>query len=241
MKRLIEKAKVDAGIKPQSASSAVTGEYYNMDKFREVLVTVTIGGTLADAGTVDLELLQAEDGDGTNSKALNDVDGSAIKNTITSVDDVNEAQIVVDTAATGDSVDINGVTFTSASSEDKSANEFDGSGTTANEATSLKDVINDEFDTLQATVSSSTVTITSAEPGETTITVENVASNFTANTTIAVAYVDAKGALLDTANDFNHIAAKVTPSASCNISAEVIRYNARYKPPNQAVAAGSTE
>lgn len=237
MERLIEKAKVDIGLEAQSLNGNATGEYYNMADYQNGLFILQ-GNALGESETVKIELLQATDADGSSPKDLKDADDSAISATITAQEDVTEATIGLGTAANTDTVTINGVTYTMAASTSVADKEFtDDDG--------LASCINDDdvgVDGVEASASGDTVTIKAEKPGEKTLTVSATENSGTVAlaTVSALAYVDFKEGLLDTDNDFNHIACKVTTGAAQDVSVDLLRYNARYTP-EQKVAAGSTE
>ncbi len=70
MKQMYKRAKVDIGLLSQSiASSNKTGGYFGMQMYGKALAVLNVGA-MADTNTVKIELLQAKDESGTDSKAI---------------------------------------------------------------------------------------------------------------------------------------------------------------------------
>jgi len=235
MKRLSEDAKLDVALTPQSLDGNDTGEYYDMSKFRRGLFVLNCGEIVKDE-TVKMEILQAKDADGSDSKALKDIDDDAVVATITGPANATEATLTLGTVLNEDEVTINGLTFTAETDTTTEADrEFaiDGNDTGT--------CINDEtygVPGVTATSAAAVVTLKSTDPGETLITVEDDAATITPAVTVAQSYIDIQTALLDNANDFTHVAAKVTTEDTSVVGVVLARYGARYMP-EQKVGASS--
>lgn len=233
MKRLSEEIKLDSALTPQSLNGNDTGEYYNMQDYRNGLFALNCGA-IADGGTVKMEILQASDAAGTGSKTLKDIDGAAVSATITAPIKATEATLTLDTVVATNAVTINGTTLTAIAdgSEDYAAQTF-SVGTTPTDAecaTDLTACINANFDDIKASAAAAVVTISAVDPGETLITIVDDAATITPAVTMAQSYIDIQTALLDTENDFSHVAAKVTTESASAIGVELARYSSRYMP-----------
>lgn len=237
MERLSEIAKIDVGLEAQSLNGNTTGEYFDMEKYRKGLFILQ-GNALGEEETVKIEALQAKDADGTSSKALKDLDDNAIDATITAQTNVTEATIGLGSVANTDTVTVNGKTYTKAAATSVSDQEFaDDDG--------LASCINDDdvgVDGVEASASSDTVTVKAEDPGEKTLTISAVENSGTVAlaTVSALAYIDFRTELLDTENDFSHVACKVTTGAAQDVAVDLLRAGARYTP-DQKVAASSTK
>jgi DNA/RNA endonuclease YhcR with UshA esterase domain len=241
MKRLSEDAKLDVALTPQSLDGNDTGEYYDMSKFRRGLFVLNCGEIVKDE-IVKMEILQAKDADGSDSKALKDIDDDAVVATITGPANATEATLTLATVVNGDEVTINGLTFTAHTDTTTEADrEFAIDESDTEDAAELVTCINDEtygVPGVTATSAAAVVTLKATDPGETLITVEDDAVTITPAVTVAQSYIDIQTALLDNANDFTHVAAKVTTESASVVGVVLARYGARYMP-EQKVGASS--
>ena len=236
MKRLSEDVKIDVGLEAQSLNGTATGEYFNMGNYRRGLFVLQ-GADLGEGETVKIEVLQATDADGSDSKALKDINDNAVEATITAQTDVTEVQIDLSSSANTDTVTVNGVTYTQAASTSIADKEFTNDD-------GLAQCINDEsvgVEGIEASASSDVVTVKAEDPGDKLLTVSATENSGTVglSTVSAIAYVDIQTSLIDNENNFSHLAAKITTGAAQNVSVDYIRYGSRYMP-NQKVAASST-
>jgi hypothetical protein len=176
---------------------------------------------MAATKTTKVELLQATDAAGTGAKAITDAEAEVTANTL-----VHEATVALGSAAATDVVTINGIAFTMAVATSIPDREFaDDDG--------LADCVNDAVygvPHVRATAATNVATLNS--DGEVAITVEKteVAGTITLATTQAQAYVDIDVGNLDLANDFSHVAAKVTTTATSVVSVSLDFYEARFTP-----------
>lgn len=240
MKRLSEDVKFDPALTPQSLNGNDTGEYYNMQNYRRGLFALNCGA-IAKGETIKMEILQASDAAGTGSKALNDIDNVAVLTTITGPINAAEATLTLATVVNADAVTINGLTFTAHTDTTTLANrEFaiDGIDDTADAAELIKCINDDTYGVpgVAATSALGVVTLKITDPGETLITITDDAATITPAITVAQSYIDIQTALLDTANDFSHVAAKVTTVSASVVGVVLERYGARYMPDQKAGA-----
>lgn len=234
MERLSEMSAIITALVPQALNdSNATGRYIKMAKgFR--LRAVLLHGAAAATKTGKIELLQAQDIAATGAKAITDRDGNAVTATFTANSLVNEATIALASVANTDIVTVNGIDFTKAAANDFAAREFaDAAGLVLciNHATyGVPHVI--------ASAVTTTVTVRANPEGDATVTVgkTEVAGTITLATTVALAFVDIPVGLLDLANDFYYVAAKVTTTANSVVAALFDLYPARWTP-TQAVGA----
>lgn len=224
MNKLYEEFKIDQALVSQALNdSNATGKYFSMKDFRNGLAVLN-GGAMAVTKTSKIELLQAKDADGDASKAL-----SGKEATITANTNVTKLTIALDTVLNGESIIINGLTFTGhTDTTTKSARQFSISGTNTQDADELASCINDAdygVPGVTATNSAGTLTLEATEPGSETITATSTDATFTIATVEAQAYVEFEELDLDT--DFTHVAVKVTTTADSVVSATLLRGLAR--------------
>lgn len=221
MQKLCEAVKVDIGLVGQTINASnATGRYYSMANYRKALLVMIIGA-LAATKTCKVEVLQATDGSGSDSKAV-----SSKSATVTANTKVIEATVALASAAATDTVTINGITFTMAVATDATAREFaDAAGlvTCVNHATY-------GVSGVTASAASTTVTLKATNAGDAYITVAggNVAGTVTVATTKAIAFVEVDASDLDTDDDFTHIAAKVTSTGNGIDGVVLLRGNGRF-------------
>lgn len=78
MKRLTEQLKLDNAVESQAlGASTTTGDYFDMTQYRDAMFVLN-SGALANTNLIKLEILQAKDESGTDSKAVKDSDGNPI-------------------------------------------------------------------------------------------------------------------------------------------------------------------
>ena len=228
MKRLSEKVKVDIGVVPQTLNNSnVTGGYFSMTMCRSILA-VLICGAMASTKTTKIELLQAQDKAGTNSKGIPNTAEQEASATVTANTFVAEATVALVAAAATDKVTINGIVFTMAAATDATKREF------ANAAGLVTCVNNATYGVagVVATAVNTTVTLKAIEPGNNVITVEgtDVAGTVTVATTKALAFVELDAAQLDTENGFTYVAPKVTTTANTVTGIVLLRGDGRFSP-----------
>lgn len=226
MRRLSDAAKVDIGLVPQALNNSnATGRYYKMDMWRRALAKLTVGA-MAAGTTAKVEFLQAKDASGTDAKGIPDDAGQEAVATITANTAVTAMTITVGAPADGDTVTINGVTFTKAAATSVADRQFA-------DAAGLETCINDAdygVDGVTASNNAGTITLTVTDAGETTISASKTGAALTLATTQAQAFVELEAAQLDTANGYEYIAAKVTTTANTTVCVDLVRDLGRFSP-----------
>lgn len=227
MKRIYDENKFDISLAPQSASGAVTGDFFPMKNHRTVAFPFFVGA-MATGDTVAAQVVQATDGSGTGVK---DLTGATC--TITADTNVAEATVTLATFTATNVIVINGLTFTAHATTTTYANrEFSIAGTDTQDAAELVLCINDATYGVPGVTASSAagvVTLVATDPGETSITVVGVATIGVAATIKAIGYVEVSTDLLDTNNDFIYAAIKLTTSTALDVSAGVVSDRSRYQ------------
>jgi len=224
MERMIESAKVDLGVVPQTVNNSnVTGAYYEAKDYRRALTLLQVGA-LAATKTAKIEVFEAQDAAGTGAQLITGAAATIAANTA-----VSEMTVALATVLAGEAITINGLTFTAHATVTTAASrEFSISGNDTADAAELATVLNDAtygLTGITATANSGTITLKSTVPGETTITASSAASTFTIATTKAQAYVDLDG--LPLSAGFTHIGCKITSTGNGGVAALLMRGNAR--------------
>jgi hypothetical protein len=244
--RISEKVKIDVGIQAQSLNGAATGRYYDMKEYGKALAILT-AGAIAATKTAKIELLQAKDVDGTDSKGIPTTAGQLATATITANALVTKATITLATFLAGGTITINGLVFTAHADTTTYANrEFSISGNDTADAAELVKCINVAtagaygVPGIKATSDAGVVTLVSEKPGEVVITISSNPDDGTCTkaTVEAQAYVEVDTRQFDKNNDFNHVAAKVTTDAAIVVGAVLLRGDAR-DTPEQKVGASA--
>ena len=241
--RLSEIQKIDVGIQAQSLNGTVTGRYYHMKGYGKA-AGILSAGAIAATKTAKVELLQAKDVDGTDSKGIPTTAAQAATATITANALVTKATITLATFLAGGTITINGLVFTAhATTTTKANREFSISGNDTADAVELASCINDPtygVPGVKATPNAAVVTLEATEPGETVITVSSNPDDGTCvkATVEAQAFVEIDTRQLDKNNGFNHVAVKVTTDAAIVVGAVLLRGGARYTP-DQKVGASA--
>jgi hypothetical protein len=232
-KRLAEELKIDTALTSQSLNGAGTGEYFPLAKYGKALFVAEIGA-MATAATSALQVMQATDAAGTGAKVI-----ANATDTITADTHVAAATLTAAAVNVGDTFVLNGITFTGAAAQDLAKREFlANAGDNNATAASIAACINAASPGLLAAAVNAVVTITADEPGETDITVVGTAVRLVAATVRAVGYVEVDASTLDTANNFSHVALRVTNSAAMQTGAVLLRGGARFSP-TQFAGAGT--
>lgn len=142
-----------------------------------------------------------------------------------------ELTLTLASVAAGETVMINGVTFTAHASATTVANrEFSISSNDAADATALASVINDAtygVPGVTASLSSNVITLKASRAGEKLVSASSAASTFTIATTKHRASIECEHFDLDFANGFGWVAVKVTTTGNTPVSASLMRYEAR--------------
>ncbi len=232
MNYIQDKAKFDIALKAASqGATAVTSKYFNMAKAALILFVYTVAD-LANGEDNVLKLVQAKDAEGTDSK---DVTGATV--TINANADATEATVQSSSPAAGDTITINGIVLTAATSETISDREFDQSGTDAEAATSIANIVNDDdygIPGVTASTSTDTVTLTVDEPGEDTLSVE------TSDNTNLIVVATISGGIIELGEDYledgyGYVALVADNDSDAVCSAVAVRGSLRYSAPDQNV------
>jgi hypothetical protein len=226
-KRIYEETKIDVALQPQAVNGQSGITYFPAAKYCKLLFMIVIGAMAAGA-TAILRLKEAKDDSGTSTQYL-----SNVKATITANSNVSSAQIIVGSPSNGDTVVINGITYTKAASTTVASKEF------ADAAGLVLCVNNATYGVpgVKASNNSGTITLVSTDPGEYTITITKTGSALTCSTLSAVAYLEKE--MDDLSDDYTHLGAIVTTSASMNVGIVLLRAGARYLPDQKVAATAS--
>lgn len=235
MMRLYEANKIDAALLPQALNNSnVTGRYFTMQLYRRALAILSVGA-MAATKTAKIEIYEATSASGGGAQLL-----TAASATITANTAVTKATVALGTVLNGDTVTINGITFTAHTDTTTAADrEFSIAGNDSADADELVSLINDAtygVDGVTASNNAGTITLTVDEPGELTLTISASSSTFTIATVEALAYVDIEAD--DLSDGFTHIGAKVTVTANTVVEVTLIR-EPRTIPATQYVGASA--
>ena len=237
MNKLSDVQKIDNALESQALNGAGTGEYFNMANSRKALFVVNLGA-MATGNTSVIQTMQATDAAGTGAAVITNNTATVTANT-----NVAAATLTAAACAPADTCVVNGITFTGAAEADLPNRVFlADAGDNNATAASLAAAINHStagVPGITATAAAAVVTLTSTEPGETTITVVGTAVRLVAATVKAVAFVECIAGHLNINNGFSHVALRITNSAAVQTSAVLVR-EGRYSPA-QRVAASKTD
>lgn len=226
--RLSKRNKWDLAIVPQTINNTnVTGRYYDTVG-SEFITAVGLLGAMAATKAATLKLVQATDEAGTGSK---DITGATATSTAGAA--ATEATLALATVLAGDSVTINGLTFTAHATVTTAASrQFSISGSDSADADALVSLLNDATYGVPNTFSvnaSGTITIRSKD-GVGTITVTAPASTITVANTKGLVIVEITPASLDVANNFRYVAVNLATTANGIFAATLIRGGLRQSP-----------
>lgn len=247
MHDIAESTKFDTALQAQTGQTALTGEWFSMEKYAKALFLLTIQGQLTGA-SLDFKVYEAKDATGTDESQLGATIsmaqgiklGSAL---ITDGGSTAGATLIIQPYTFVNGVETAGtaLTFTAATSETIASREWDQSGTTTEEATSLAACINDAtygVPGVLATASTNTVTLTMTEPGEGTFTItESAPTELVVTDLVQQALFEVAVQDMDRDNDFTHVGARVSGvDTTTEFSCLLVRAIAGYQPVGQAVA-----
>lgn len=232
--RINEQIKVDIGLVSQALNNSnATGKYHPIKDYRNIMAILN-GGAMAATKTSKLELLQAKDAAGTDSKGIPTTAAQEATAEITANTKVTELTITLATVLAGEKVTINGLDFTAhADTTTPAKREFSISGADDADAGELVTCINDPVygvPGITASNAGAVITLVSTSPGEVVITASSGDATFTIATTKEQAFVEINTGKIDKKNGFNHVAVKVTTTADSNVAVVLMRGNARFTP-----------
>ena len=234
--RISEDVKLDIGLVSQALNNTdATGKYHPVKDYSRICAILN-GGAMAATKTTKVELLQAKDNGGTDSKGIPTTGTQAAVAEITANALVTECTVTLATFLDGGTITINGLVFTAHATVTTPANrEFSIAGSDTQDAAELVICINDPtygVPGVKASNAAGVVTLISEEPGEVVITIASNPDDGTCvkATVEAQAFVEIDTRQLDKKNGFSHVAAKVTTTANSNVAVALLRGNARYTP-----------
>lgn len=215
MKRAHEEHRPINVLPPQALNNTnTTSGYLKADGFPiDFLLFVS---PMAATKTAKIELYQATDRDGTGAKLITDQDATITANTA-----VDAATVDLTAVGTGDTVAVNGTTFTKAGSTVVASRTYA-------DAAGLVTCINDEtygVEGVTASANGAVVTVKSTDPGRYAVTMVggNVGGTVVVATLSATALVSLDTDAMDTNNDFAWIAGKVTTTANTTVGVMALR------------------
>jgi hypothetical protein len=234
--KLSDHVKIDCAVKAQSlASTNATGEYHPM-KDRKSALFVINANAMANAATVVGQVYQAQDAAATGAKAITNAAA-----TITATTKMTSALLTGNTIVDTTTVfTLNGQLFTCIDTDpDIDSGEYISGSTDTDACVQLAAAINHLLPKLRAVASTSTVILTSREPGEEYITITGAHASIVPSGLTAVAYIEVDPASLDIDGGFTHVALKLTTVGTIVVGAHLLSEQ-RYSPV-QKVAASKTD
>ena len=245
MLRFSEREKVDSALVPQSvANTTVQGRWFSIANCAQ-MTFMLYAGAMASGKTTTLEILQAQDMNGTNAEELSYTNFYGAQNalaTATANSGVQAGTLTLNTVVETNTVTINGVTFTAVAATPTST-QFVVGGTDTITATNLAAAINAYFTTLQfpasqitASASGTVVTLFSTD-GQTTLTFAGGQATIVGATLEAIAMVDIDVSSVNIAGGYGYLAAQVTTTQTTVCAVLVSRSINRYPVAPQPLAA----
>jgi hypothetical protein len=210
-------------------------------------LAVLTAGAIAAGQTAKIELLQATDDAGTDSKGIPTTAEQAATATITANTKVSKATITLSTFLAGGEITINGLTFTAHADTTTVANrEFAIDGNDTADAGELVSCINDAtygVPGVTASNAAGVVTLVSDNPGETVITIASDPDDGTCTkaTVEALAYVEVTEGQLDLDDGFSHVAVKITTDSAQVVGALLLRGHPRHGVVQKVAASATVE
>jgi len=245
MHKMFEHIKLDTALKPLASGADLTGQYFNMHKWRKALFHAFANGQ-TNGQSFTFSVYEAKDATGGTPLQLGgDVtftQGSKIAAcTVT----MNSPDVDTDTVKITPYTIVGGVltagtelTFTPKAAEDKTAREYDQSGNTTAQALSLANCINDPtygVPGMLAVPAVAVVTLTMTEPGSGVfdITEVDVAKTVVVDL-IQEAWFEVD--VEDMSDTYTHIGARSgSVDANTFVGCTLMRSLPRYAPTGQAV------
>lgn len=248
-----ERYKIDLGLVGQTINNSnATGPYFPVAGYRKFLAVCTDGASVLNK-TTQVEWLQATDIAGTGAKVVKQSNASAGTESkavsvaaATVITGATEITIDPTSAQNGDTVTINGVTFTAHTDTTTAADrKFKIDGTDAQDATALYGLLTNAtygITGLGIAVTDDTAgTLTLRALGDETtliVTTSN-ATRLPIAITKQILYSEIGVEDLDIAGGFVYVAPKVTKAGNGIVSVVVLREVGDYGPATQHVAKGT--
>ncbi len=248
---ITQRYKVDIGLVGQTVNNSnVTGRYFDMAGFRKAVAVLVDGASAVNKAT-KIEWLQATDLSGTGAKVVKQsnlttgTESSATSEAAAAaVNKVTKATLTLSGAANGETVTINGVTFTAhTDTTTPNLRQFSIAGTDTQDAEALAGLINNAtygVPGVTAAADTGVITLTVTDPGTRTITISTSAvSHFIPAIVEQLLYSEIDIDDLDIAGGFQYVAPKVTKAGNGVIACVIIREVGNYTPVSQQAAAGT--
>lgn len=217
--KLTEHVKIDVAMEPISiASGNNTGAYHSMKGMKRA-VFAFFAAAMADTKTVVAQVFEAKTAAAGSAQAL-----TSAAATITSPAAMTKGLLTASTIVTTDSVvTINGTVFTCEdTTPDEDAGEFASGANDTAACVNLAAVINHLLGTtILATASTTTVILTSLEPGVTAITITAAHATIVPSALEVMGYVEIDAAQLTAL--YSHVALKLTTDATIVVGATLLR------------------
>jgi hypothetical protein len=220
MKRVHECAKIDVALAPVALNNTnTTGKYLGASGYGAMLFILTLA-TMASTTTAILALFEATDAAGSGAQAITNASATITANTL-----VTKATVALASVGTGDTVTINGITFTKGSTVAASRTFADAAGLVLCIAHATAGVPG-----VTGTASSTNVILTATDPGAVALTVTStdVGGTVTVATNEALAFVELNTDMLSAG--FTHVAPKVTDTSNSVVAVTVLRGHGRFSP-----------
>jgi len=221
----------------------IRSRYYSLREYCKIAFVFVID-TMAAAAQVVATAIEATSNAGAGAAAVATATCTITANTLVQV-----ASIVLTTVLVGETVVINGVTFTAAAAPDLPNHVFDQSGADAADAASLAAAINHAAAQAHfvaaggaitaAVLAGQTVTLWLTEPGVGSITVASPDATMVCATIEAIGYIEVEDTALS--DGFDHVALQLVGAATSHAAIVAVRGEPRYAPVLQAVAASDTD
>jgi len=231
MKPMFKRDKFDLALLSQNLNGPATGTYYNMAKYRKGLFIWQVDA-MAAAATSAAQVLEATDAAGAGSQAI-----AAATATITANTLVTSALLTSALVHVADEVyTINGLEFTAAAADVPGTRTYavgaDAAASTANLAAKINSTNpNVGVPGVTASANVGALTLTSTDPGEVAITLAaSVAAVGVPSTLSAIGYVEFDVSEMDLADNYSHVALRITNSAATQTAAFLIRGDGRFEP-----------
>lgn len=218
--KLYEKTKVDIPVQAVSLTGNTTSKYYDLSGYDRGLFVLNCA-VMADEVTAKIEVFGADNAAGTSGALI-----TGHTATITSPVKGTIGYIHVNTPDNDDAVTVNGVTFTKKAAADAAAGEFTNVAELVAQITALVPGVTAAVDNTNYAL------LTSAVPGETTISITDAATKLVPSLRAAQAFVE-----VDESAGSRYVAAKVTVSSATVCSVTLVRGDARNMPVTHAAGA----
>jgi hypothetical protein len=248
MRLISEDNKMDIGFKSASLNGTSNGKFYAMSNYRHALFIATIGA-MAEGETAIIQVLQALDAEGTDSKDITDAIATVTANVNAAVLKLSIVTAVGGIHVAGQtvtvSVDGENYVFTAAAADVVESRVYAVGADGGESAANLLAKINSSNNAIRvpkvigvASVdgADSIITLKAEETGEAVISAVASAATTVISTIEAISYVEIDGSAMDVNNEFSHVAIKVTTTAATLAVVSLLRGEPRYTPKQEVAA-----